>query len=178
MKTLIRFIAYAFVLVASAAAQATTFNFSYSFTDGNKVTGSFDGTANGNLVTGLSHISVSLNGNAFSGSGSLSAYSFDIQKSEWTENAVVSFDGLHSNFGFSDGHPNDKGDIFLLIPYDKSTTEVAQLILAGGGDSTDFGGDIVAANWTVTAVPEPETYAMLLAGLGLVGFAARRRKQA
>lgn len=27
-----------------------------------------------------------------------------------------------------------------------------------------------------TAVPEPETYAMMLAGLGLVGFAARRRK--
>jgi len=29
----------------------------------------------------------------------------------------------------------------------------------------------------VTAVPEPETYAMLLAGLGLVGFMARRGKQ-
>ncbi|MEG1118645.1 MAG: FxDxF family PEP-CTERM protein, partial [Janthinobacterium sp.] len=28
----------------------------------------------------------------------------------------------------------------------------------------------------VSAVPEPETYAMLLAGLGLVGFMARRRK--
>ena len=28
-----------------------------------------------------------------------------------------------------------------------------------------------------TAVPEPETYAMMLAGLGLLGFAARRRKQ-
>ena len=26
-------------------------------------------------------------------------------------------------------------------------------------------------------IPEPETYAMLLAGLGLIGFAARRRKQ-
>jgi len=29
----------------------------------------------------------------------------------------------------------------------------------------------------VIVVPEPETYAMLLAGLGLVGFMARRRKQ-
>ena len=28
----------------------------------------------------------------------------------------------------------------------------------------------------VAAIPEPETYAMLLAGLGLLGFAARRRK--
>lgn len=28
---------------------------------------------------------------------------------------------------------------------------------------------------TIAAVPEPETYAMLLAGLGLVGFAVRRR---
>lgn len=28
---------------------------------------------------------------------------------------------------------------------------------------------------TVAAIPEPETYAMLLAGLGLVGFAARRK---
>ena len=27
------------------------------------------------------------------------------------------------------------------------------------------------------AVPEPETYAMTLAGLGLLGFAARHRKQ-
>src|SRR5258705_222252 len=28
-----------------------------------------------------------------------------------------------------------------------------------------------------TAIPEPETYAMLLAGLGLMGFVARRRRR-
>ncbi|MES2553545.1 MAG: FxDxF family PEP-CTERM protein, partial [Pseudomonadota bacterium] len=27
-----------------------------------------------------------------------------------------------------------------------------------------------------SAVPEPETYGMMLAGLGLMGFVARRRK--
>lgn len=31
---------------------------------------------------------------------------------------------------------------------------------------------------TVTAVPEPETYALLLAGLGVIGFVAKRRKSA
>ena len=31
---------------------------------------------------------------------------------------------------------------------------------------------------TVAAVPEPETYAMMLAGLGMVGFLARRRRRA
>ena len=29
----------------------------------------------------------------------------------------------------------------------------------------------------VAAIPEPETYAMMLAGLGLLGFTARRRRQ-
>jgi len=46
--------------------------------------------------------------------------------------------------------------------------------LYGGGD-LDY-NDHMFSFTNVAAIPEPETYAMLLAGLGLLGFAARRRK--
>lgn len=41
------------------------------------------------------------------------------------------------------------------------------------GTATGGGGGIVVP----PPIPEPETYAMLLAGLGVIGFAARRRKR-
>ena len=44
--------------------------------------------------------------------------------------------------------------------------------LASAATNTAFRG---VAYITAAPVPEPETYAMLLAGLGLLGFAARRR---
>lgn len=49
-------------------------------------------------------------------------------------------------------------------------------------EGTAFNGYKGSASFNVTtavsAVPEPTTYAMLLAGLGAVGFVARRRKAA
>lgn len=50
------------------------------------------------------------------------------------------------------------------------------LTQSGTGISTST-LDKVMFGVNVSAVPEPETYAMMLAGLGLIGFAARRRKQ-
>lgn len=41
-----------------------------------------------------------------------------------------------------------------------------------------FGDGVKLDNLTVTAVPEPESYAMMLAGLGAIGMMARRRKTA
>jgi len=38
-------------------------------------------------------------------------------------------------------------------------------------------GDMYTFESTVSAVPEPETYAMMLAGLGMLGFVARRRME-
>lgn len=47
-------------------------------------------------------------------------------------------------------------------------------IFAGRQGLDDEGWGI--GRYLVTAVPEPETYAMLLAGLGIVGIMARRRR--
>jgi hypothetical protein len=49
------------------------------------------------------------------------------------------------------------------------------LTFAAAGSADSYGGSL--DNVSVTAVPEPQTYAMLLAGLGLMGAIARRRKQ-
>ena len=56
-----------------------------------------------------------------------------------------------------------------------ATGTVTKLIPLGGGDfrlSINGGG----GNATVSPIPEPGVYAMMLSGLGLVGFAARRRR--
>jgi hypothetical protein len=36
--------------------------------------------------------------------------------------------------------------------------------------------DSTTSAFLITQIPEPETYAMLMAGLGVIGFAASRRK--
>jgi hypothetical protein len=62
-------------------------------------------------------------------------------------------------------------------------------ITFGGLEADDLGGDYFihvtglgkgsySGTISVSAVPEAETYVMMLAGVGLMGFVARRRKSA
>ena len=59
-----------------------------------------------------------------------------------------------------------------VLSTDASLIDTLLISLTGFGTSYNIDNINVA----LSAIPEPETYAMLLAGLGLMGFIARRKK--
>ena len=91
-------------------------------------------------------------------------------------------DGLTPFSGFGSAQmPNLTDGAFVQNDnYVRIETDVAagQWLVVVSKNNTP-GGEAVLSSLqvvNVTAIPEPQTYALLLAGLGLLGFAARRKK--
>lgn len=160
----------------AASAHATTFNFSYSFDPANTgngepvvITGSFDGTAVGDLISDISNASLWINGTAFTGPLTISG--IDTATGSPSGSAVVSLDATQANFAFADDGLNNfftiaGGQAFAV---DYNLTDSLGNAISGAEAASN-------ASWAVAAVPEPASYALLAAGLFVIGAATQRRR--
>ena len=65
----------------------------------------------------------------------------------------------------------------LSAAFTNTGSVITQFPLGGTNFRLSLNGGGGNATFAITAVPEPDTYGMLLAGLGLFAFIARRRGQ-
>jgi len=155
MKKYIKLAGISAVLAMAGSAHAITFNEaqSTSFTQQFTVT------------------PTKSNGLIFSVSGLTSAFkdlSFTFASvANLSVNATKSGNQLTASFS----DPRNTNFTLGTTPY-LVTVKGDTLASIGGGMGTVT---VTALNATVTPVPEPESYAMLLAGLGLMGAIAKRR---
>ncbi|HEY4375325.1 MAG TPA: PEP-CTERM sorting domain-containing protein [Burkholderiales bacterium] len=180
MKLLKTFVLSTALALAPLAAHAENFNFSYNF-DANStsdatpmsVTGSFSGTVVGSLIENISNFSVSLNGTAFT--GTLLGAGWNGTAFDNSVAPVLSSDVSLDNFYFADTTATDPN--YNNLFWFKGGEIFAVNFNADGFPTADE--TAIASKWSVNTVPvpEPSTYALLLAGLGLMTMVARRRSQ-
>jgi hypothetical protein len=192
--------------LAGGAANAATFDFSYTFADGQQVDGSFTGitTNGGQSVTDIGNIQVALNGIAFApvvvAGTTLGAA---VQANTWnptlanfddTTPVTIYANGSLNNFVFSDvdaavntspdyefAYINDSANgIYEAVAANFLQTDAFS---TAEGNSTQLALDApgTASSWTLTEVmpvPIPPSVALFASGLGLFGLRGLRRRAA
>jgi hypothetical protein len=74
-------------------------------------------------------------------------------------------------------NPNATTRLDLTAAFTNTGSVITQFPLGNGDFRLSLNGGGGNATFAVSSVPEPDTYGMLLAGLGLFGFIAGRRRQ-
>lgn len=132
---------------------------------------------------------------AYEGSAMRQSFSINAGDTLYFDWVLGSVDFLNPDYAFVviDGLFTRLGDTGDLVNFDNgigytAPTTFSHIFTLGGEITLAFGvvdvGDyngssaLLVDNVRIAPVPEPETWAMLLAGLGLIGLLARRRTQA
>lgn len=121
------------------------------------------------------------------GSGTLQSYSASTSLFETTltsANGVLTHDFGSSHLSGSSVSLSNLGDYSGTGIFQLGIKESSRVSMSGSGNAimgartVGSGGMNVTYNYIAAPVPEPKTYAMLLAGMGLVGGIVRRRRHA
>jgi hypothetical protein len=152
--------------LASTNASATTFDFSYTFLTGDKITGSLEGTQVGSSIENVSNVQMAFDGLAFD--EPLVTASFNLSNDTLNVGTpVISTDGTKNNFAFANAPSIAATQYFLFV---SAASEVTTLSPAG--QLTD--GPYNPAAWSIQPVPLPAAGWLLCSGIGLLGVGRRR----
>jgi len=175
MKNTLKNMVIAALFSAVLPAQAAIVDYTFS--------GSIDdGFYTGQAFTGNFSFDDSSLTSSFSGVVNVSNINFNFLGTTFTEsnflvgaNPTVAFDsGVFSGLEWS----YDSINPIVNFTFVSATPNTPAFLTYGPAVGNAGAGNGTVNFYEVAAVPEPETYAMFLAGLGLMGFVARRKKNA
>lgn len=149
----------------------STENGSTSSSGDRTVNFSFDGPG---VLTVTVPYTISLTGDP-SGSGCYYCYNYD-RASVSGHASFNSHAGNGNSSSYSDASFSLNNNYWDSSPESQSGTLVFGIFASGAGNgSLGVNFDLSARAQNINPIPEPESYAMLLAGLGLMGLVVRRR---
>ena len=166
--------------LAVASAFGDTFEYAYTFLSGDVVSGRFDGTLSGDLISHISKATLVINGVEIS--SPIFEASYDDASGRYRDGeAVASLDGSKNNFFFINSDVGDDDFTFTSYFYSLPELGFAAGALFGQGDPYFLPDEeMFSRSWTVTSVTQgvPDSASTLgLLGLSILGLACFRPRR-